>query len=722
MTTLRSLAVAFVFLIAAISTRAQDLAWVIESLAPQNEFNYDLKTGTATGTNGVYVRYGTATLTADSVSLNEKSGVAIAQGNVRINRAGQIWVGERVNYNFHTDQMDTESFRTGKSPVFASGTSLKGDKRVGTYTGDHAIITTDDIADPAIFLRARRITVVPGKYIEARHCVLVLGGVPSFYLPYFRRNLGPHANNFNFQPGYRSRFGAFLLTRYDWYLNDALDGDFRVDYRTKRGIGLGADENVHLGQWGDAAFKYYYVHDQKPSNNANGVNVPDNRQRFAFSYLAQPATNLSIRSQVRYQGDPLIIRDFREGEYNENHQPSTYVEVNKFWNNFSLDAVAQPRVNEFQQTLERLPDIRLTGYRQQLGNSPVYYQSESSFAYLRQRYAISNDLPLFPNADYAAARADTYHQLLIPKTFFGWLNVTPHVGGRFTYYGEPSGDGATTNHMPAVSRGILDTGVKTSFKASRVWTDTSSKFFDVSGLRHIFEPSVDYLYVPTPNRTPNSIPQFDTTLPSLRLQPLDFPGVNAIDALDAQNILRLGIRNQLQTKRDGEVSPLLDWSVFTDWRLSRANNYTNVTSFSDIYSDISFNPRQWLTFESQTRFDLAEHRFRLAYHTLTIQPSDTWSWGLGHYYVHDDPTTGGLGTGNNLVTSRFYYRLNENWGLQFGHNFEARNGKLEEQFYTVYRDFRSWTSALTFRVNENASGPTDISIALTFSLKAMPRF
>ena len=66
--------------------------------------------------------------------------------------------------------------------------------------------------------------------------------------------------------------------------------------------------------------------------------------------------------------------------------------------------------------------------------------------------------------------------------------------------------------------------------------------------------------------------------------------------------------------------------------------------------------------------------------------------------------------------------LNENWGVQFGHNFEARNGKLEEQFYTVYRDFRSWTSALTFRVNENASGPTDISLAFTFSLKAIPRF
>ena len=47
----------------------------------------------------------------------------------------------------------------------------------------------------------------------------------------------------------------------------------------------------------------------------------------------------------------------------------------------------------------------------------------------------------FPN--YSAARADTYHQLLLPWTFFNWLNVTPRVGGRFTYYSAETGPGGT---------------------------------------------------------------------------------------------------------------------------------------------------------------------------------------------------------------------------------------------------------------------------------------
>ena len=703
-----------VVLLTVIVGRAQEQAWVIESLSPQNEFVYDLQTGTATGTNGVIVKYGGAVMTANQISVDQKTGEAMAEGQVRIQRDDQVWVGEHVQYNFKTRMMHSQEFRTGKPPVFASGKGLTGTFNDPAYTATNAIITSDDFSEPAMKIRARRIKMVPGKYIEARDALLIMGGVPVFYLPYYRRNLGEHANNFNFQPGYRSRFGPYLLSRYDWYWNENLDGAFRLDYRLKRGVGVGPDFNYDLGKWGAGAIKYYYLRDDKPSNNANGVDVPSNRQRVRFTYLAQPATNLSVRAQVRYQGDPLLVRDFFEGEYRENVQPGTYVEVNKFWNNFSLDAVAQPRVNDFLETVERLPEVRLTGFRQQLGNTPVYYQSDSSFAYLRRRFAESNSVPL--GADYSAMRADTYQQLLIPQTFWGWLNVTPHAGGRFTYYDEASGPGATTTKA---YRAVLDTGVEVAFKSSRVWPGVKNKTLDMDGLRHIVEPSANYVYTPEPNRTPNSLPQFDSSLPSLRLLPIEYPEMNSLDSIDAQNAVRFGVRNKFQTKRNGEVVDVVNWELFTDWRVTRRLQAPGEAAMSDIFSDLTFSPRSWVTFESQTRYDLDQHRFRLAWHTLTLTPSPDWSWSLGHYYVHDDPI---LGTGNNLITSSYYYRLNENWGFHAGHQFEARNGRMVEQYYSIYRDFRSWTGALTFRVNDNNEGSEDVTLAFTFSLKAMPRF
>jgi hypothetical protein len=47
---------------------------------------------------------------------------------------------------------------------------------------------------------------------------------------------------------------------------------------------------------------------------------------------------------------------------------------------------------------------------------------------------------------------------------------------------------------------------------------------------------------------------------------------------------------------------------------------------------------------------------------------------------------------------------------------------LQEQAYTVYRDLRSWTTALSLLVRQNQTGPNEFGVAFTFSLKAYPRY
>ena len=241
---------------------------------------------------------------------------------------------------------------------------------------------------------------------------------------------------------------------------------------------------------------------------------------------------------------------------------------------------------------------------------------------------------------------------------------------------------------------------------------------DLDGLRHVVEPSVNYAFVPRPNRAPPELPQFDSQLPTLRLLPVDFPDYNSIDSIDSQNVLRLGLRNRLQTKRKESLENLFNWAVYTDWRIRpRPDQGT----FADLFSDLDFRPRSWITLNSETRFSIHDRQWREANHTLTLSPDSAWSWSLGHRYLQSDPTRG-PDSGDNTISSSFYYRFNENWACRLQHRFEARDGTLEEQYYTVYRDFRSWTAALTFRVRENRIGRDDYSAALTFSLKAIPRF
>jgi lipopolysaccharide assembly outer membrane protein LptD (OstA) len=711
---------------------AQDDGMVMQALheiipgSVEGQVHYNFDTGTMTGTNGIYLNYknGEVVLTADSASANPKTGDVDADGNVRIESGNQLWVGEHIHYNFINHQIRSEQFRTGRSPVFAAGAGLTGyiDPKKGAtnqVSASRAFVTTDDYSNPAYQIRASTVKVIPGKSVQMWNAVAYVEGVPVFYFPYYERNLGARANNFTATPGYRSRYGEYLLNTYNWYLGDVADGKIRVDYRDRRGPGLGPDVNLHLGRWGEATIRYYYVHDSKPNYSTNAYpafgNIPEDRQRFYLGWQATPATNLNLKAQVNYQSDPLFLHDFFEGYYTANPQPNTFIEANQYWDNWSLDALATPRVNDFFSQVERLPDVKLTGFRQQVFGTPVYYDSESSVGWYRDWAAnMTNGLYPGTNGIYvvSAARADTYHQLTLPWTFFNWLNVTPRVGGRLTYYSSQNlTNGAPNND---VFREVFNTGVGVSFKASSLWADATNSFLQVDGLRHIIEPSANYVFVPDPSVPPAQLPPFDAEIPSLMLSPVLFPDYNSIDSIDTMNVIRFGLRNILQTKRGGELDDLVNWNVLLDWRLDPKPGQSPL---NDLYSAFVLRPRSWITAESQIRYDLNHGYLNLAFHQLTFTPNDRWSWGISHWYLR----SGFIGPNeNNFIASTFFLRVNDNWGLRATHSFNAESGRLQEQTYTVYRDLRSWTAALSFRVEDNAGSSPDFTVAFSFSLKANP--
>jgi LPS-assembly protein len=710
MTFLRhTLATLFLMLCLVPALRAQDAAWIVESLTQQGQLDMDIKTGTICGTNGVVVKYSGVVLTADRVCVSQQSGDCAADGRVRIQRDDQVWTGEHITYNFRTHQMQSEQFRTGKSPVYAEGEHLRGDMTNNVYTASHAYITSDDVFEPGQRVRASTIRIVPGKYFEAYNAVVYAGKVPVFYFPYYHRRLDQHSNRFHFTPGYRSHYGGFLLGSYTFYVNEQFDGALHLDYRSERGVGTGADANLHLQQWGEAEFKYYYTHDLKPGEDATGQNIPSDRQRFYFGYSAMPATNFFVKSRVSYQSDSDMLKDFFEGEYNANPQASTFVDLNKVWPNFSLDLFTMPRVNDFNETVERLPEAKLSAYRQQLASTPVYYQSESTLGWYRRQYSDTNS-PAIP--DYSAWRGDSFHQFTLPFTLFNWLNIAPRTGGRFTYYGNST---ATNTTSDSISRGIFNTGMNVDFKASRVWSDSQNKFLDVNGVRHIVQPSVDYAFVSRCGDTPSKLPQFDYQMPTLRLLPIDFPDYNDVDSIDNQNTVRFRLLNKLQTKRGGKSDNLVWWDVYTDWH---AVQYDGQDTFSDLFSDLAFKPRSWLTLESLTEWNMQGGDLDFSFNKLTIQPNNTWSWGLGHWYTRD----GFVDDGSSLLSSTMFWRMNENWGFRVGDYYDIRGNRLQQQTYSIYRDLRSWTAAVTFRVRNESGSAADYAVALTFSFKAAPRF
>lgn len=681
----------------------------LRALSDEGDFEYDEVTGWATSPAGVQVTYADATLTAQSVRFTRETGEVAADGDVRLQRGTEVWTGERLTYNFYTRELNTAEFRAGMKPFFAGGEGLSGGWTNQVQSATNAFVTLDDYAEPFYRVRARELTFVSGEYLEARKATLYVGGVPIFYTPKYRRYFNRSGNHFSFRPGIRSLFGPYLLSRYNWYAGTNVAGAVLFDLRQKRGLGGGLEVGADLGPYGTNRFLGYYAHDMRPSTNSLLEPIDPGRWRFAFDHDAVLATNLTFKTSARVQSDEYIVRDFFEREYRENGQPQSFFELDQSWSNFSLNFLTQGQFYDFYETVERLPDIQFSGHRQQLGASPLYYESDSSLAYLRRRFAYDQQ------PSYEAFRADTFHQVLLPQTFFGWLNVTPRAGGRFTHYGETEGSGVS---LASADRGVFNTGAEVSSKLARVWPGTQNRLLDVRGLRHILEPSANYVYVPDPSVAPPRLPQFDYELNSFELLPIDFPDYNNIDSIDSQNVVRFGLRQRLQTRRATGLENLVHWGMFLDWRL---DPYRDQRTFNDLYSDLDFRPRSWITVSSEIRYDINETNLRMANHTLTLEPNDVWSWKFGHRYLLEWPGEG-PDSGNNLFLSSVRFKLNENWAFRAVHHFEARDGTLEEQQYSIHRDFRSWTGALVFRWRNERTEDEDFTLALMLSLKAFPRY
>ncbi len=690
--------------------------WKIESTTPEGDLQYDPNTGLVTARKGVRVQYQLGTpeatlLTAETATLNRLTGETTATGNVVLHRGEHTWKCEQLEYNFNTKRIKAARFRGGGMEKLYSGAAMEGSLTNNLLTARDVKFTTDDVADPDVYITAQRINIAPGDHIEFYNATLKAAGVPVAYLPYYKRSLKSHPWNVHTEPGYRSSWGAYALNSIRWPGTERLGGELHLDYRSARGFAIGPEFRYHLGTLGGGTIDPYFAFDDDPRNDSRGLPLDSERQRLRMVHRAGTGPDFTATAVLDYESDEYLRRDFFQRDYRENAQPRSFLEIDRNWADHNLNFLAQPRLNDHFGTVERLPDLRFSSLRQQIGTSPFYYEQETSLAYLRRKYQYDT------TASLGGMRADTLHQVYLPTQAFGWLHITPRIGSRFTHYGETDGAGS---NMDSRDRYVFNTGAEFSAKASRFFPEANSSLMDIRGLRHIVEPSFNYVFVPRPNRRPSELPQYDYEVVGSHLLPITYPDYNAIDNVDSQNVLRMGLRNRLQTHRKQGVQDVVDWAVYTDWRLNPASGQG---TFNDLFSTLAVRPRTWLGAGSDLRYDVNDHVWRLINNSLTFTPDARWSLRAGHYY-YLAPGTLSRENRSSTLYGAWGYRFSEDWSFSMAQHFDAKRGNFSDHSYTLYRDFRSWTGYLDVRFLDSQGSSTRedaFQISLNFSLKGMPR-
>ena len=725
-----------------------------------------VENGLAIAEDNVVIRYKDTAIYCDYGQYNPETRDVYLSGDVRMYREGRLFTAERALYNLETKVFSTADFQGEAMPFRFGGRSLS---TLGSnaYLVKDGLFTTSDSSKPDYFLRAKTVRIYTKDRVVFSNVKLYVGRTPVFWYPYLYQSLNQDSG-FMFIPGYTNTWGAYLLTETSFPLTEHIAGKLRLDVLSDRGVGVGLE-----GRWGAAKrqgnflrstsetkeqrkdrevqgdenwgrFLSYYIQDSDPGTNKTSLNrepIDPSRYRVTLQDRTYWTEDIFTTVNINKLSDQRYLQDFDEGEFRTDPNPDNLLAITKWDEDYTLTLLGREQINDEFDGTERLPELALDVKRQPVFKSPLFYDGETSAGFLRRNFAKGSAFP-----DYETFRADTYHQLSLPGTYFGFLSFVPRFGLRATYYGDsgfteavtttrkvttPGKDGGpdtvstetTVDQLlrtsGALFRPALTAGFESSFKFSKAYEDVQSRRWGLDGMRHVVQPYLNASFVFS-DKDPGGILQFDRLNRSTQLAPIDFPQFNTIDSLDNWSILRLGVRNRLQTRRDNDTLNWFEIDTFLDVNIDRPNfgGYSvlaDTGTFSNVFNRIRWNPLPWMTFQLDSQLPLLDSGFTEINSSLNLMVNQSLSVNLGQRFIDGNSQF----PNSNLVSFGGYYRVNDNWAFSFRDQYEFNDSVLENQVYQVHRDLSSWVASLGLSVRDNR-GVNEVGVLVTFTLKDLP--
>jgi len=746
MNTFRICLAAFVCVLAA--ARTADAQGLLDSLTTDLNIRgltntMDPETGIATVTGDVHIVYGGVEIRCGSAQYNQTTGEVMARDGVTIWKDGTIYKGDSITYNSVTGAMSGQNVISGMPAgtgtiIYKAADFQSKSKLENRIDATDVTLTSHDVQNPNFHLGARDLTVQPGDSVILRGVKIYGGDTPFFYLPKISQQIQEDAS-YKISPGFQSRWGAFLLTQYTFLYGDHTIARYKIDLRSKRGLGGGVDFISQRHRWNQQNFgtlRLYAVNDSDKSTNVAGsqrFTVPSTRYRVNFKhrvYLPGPdVSTWYLDFDINKISDVHFYEDFFFNDFRTDREPDNQVSLVHTNDAYVATLMAKFKANNFYRTTTRLPELSIDFTRRPLWGTGIFHQGTISAGLYNEVVGNQEQAELLRLQEPDFARFHTYHELLYPKTLLGWLNVTPRIGAGVTSYG--SIDGSVTG-LQSFTRGIFHLGLDVSFKLTKTWSDVHSERFGVNGLRHVFQPYVNISYLDA--KQDAGLPAIDRLSPTTRARSIDPSFFTAVDSLRSWNVTRIGFRNLLQTRRDyissngfGSFFETPEGGDSQTYTLAGINTFVDVFAkdpefgrdISNLYNELFWRPVPWITFRSDLQLPISSGvgSFTELNNGIVWLPSRHTSLEFGHQFISDHP----FFQDSSLLYTRFFARLSDNYGVNMNHIYEADDGTLEFQSYSLYRDLSSWVASIGVMARDNRRGASDIGLLLSFTLKDFPQ-
>lgn len=714
--------------------------------------------GVAVAENNVQIHFRGTDIYCDYAEYNPETREVLLVGNIRIYNEDQVLNGQRAVYNMESRQIRALDF-DGGDQVFKFSTVSMRAPTLKQFRARALTLTTSDSSEPDYRLRAKSARIYPDDRVILSNATLYVGETPVFWFPYVYAPLGE--SGWDIKPGFNSTWGAFLLLGYRFPLTSRTDAVAHFDYRSERGVGVGINLNSVYGpnDKSNAKFRAYYANDTNPTENNTAFTRNDepSSDRWIVSFQNRLVVNDDVyaTADINAISDQYFLQDYFPNEFVVDPQPDNNVSGNWLTDNFQFNLLARWQMNNWQEVTSRLPEFTWTAKQAPLFGLPVFYDGQTRLGYLQRQFpagatpeyisqlqqsvfnqSLTSNLPFSSTGDlqsYGAVRFDTFHQISYPGTYFGWLSLTPRLGFRGTYYSRTGNSdpnsadyvGLTGDYGGGTFRPVVNAGLEASFKLSARYENVQSSFLGLDGLMHVIQPYANYSYVANMGLSPNDILQFDRLVPSTILPALNFPQFTSIDSIDTSNILRLGMRNRLLTRRDNDTFEWFTLDTFVD--VNFQNPYLDDPgALSNLYNIVSFSPVPWFNLGMMTQLPISDGdgSFTDVNSFVSWQPARDLSFAVSQRYLNSNPYI----QDDSQASGSVFWRINDNWSASAAATYDFTYSTWYTQRYMIHRDLSSWMLSAGLLVTDNratfgnqTSGQVGVGVLLMLSLKDAPQ-
>ena len=529
------------------------------------------------------------------------------------------------------------------------------------------------------------------------NCKMKVFGVPVFWVPVFYKPKDESPGLFQVRGGYSSDWGMYLGLSKKFILSDYPYASTKmfVDLYTLRGVGYG-NETIVETEYSKTDIFGYGLYDAKPYQTSDvqdtgRLTIPHARYDFRLSNVTHITPTLDFRGNFEITSDYYFRNDFFPDAFNANPEPATYAALEQQFDRLSTSLYIRPRVNNFYTAVEQLPGWRMDVPRQELFKN-IYYQGETSVSNMRMMWR-DFDKPrttgnMVEPSNYSSLRFDTLHMFYYPFKL-DWLNLIPRAGFRMNYYQDSSKKSISEqdlDNMFAVNnasgdsnafvknydhkgggefRAIGEFGLEANTKVYQSWQNTKNAFWALDGMRHVFEPYINYTYIPDPTVDREHLYYFDD-----------------IDRIESQNFARLGMLNRLQTRRGpygGEkIYNWMSMENYWDYHFQTQDGFNNI---GDFCTKLNFSPFEDTSITSLLSLNAGDNSFK-----GTKMDQSTSSGGIGGDFF-------------NKWELMLKYKIIEDLNVHFGYAFQ--NYYSTQSAYSMGSTLTQLESGSAFDQNYN---------------------